>query len=100
MLFWDDFFNETDKDYTYQESEGFIEFIFSVAGLKKEDINIDVNYNTLKINYKDFLDREKNYVFKNQKYDLVKTEANVEDGLLKIKIPIKEENKPLRIEIK
>ncbi len=89
-----------------------------LPGVKKEDINIDVNENTLTISGERKIKEEhKDDVFyKVESYygkfernfelpedaDLDNIEAKFENGVLEIKIPkvVKVENKPKKIEIK
>jgi HSP20 family protein len=89
-----------------------------LPGVKKEDINIDINDNTLTISGERKVKEEhkEDTFYKVESYygrfersfalpedvDVEKIEAEFKDGILEIKIPkiVKVENKPKRIEIK
>ncbi len=89
-----------------------------LPGVKKEDINIDIDENTLTISGERKIKEEhkEDTFYKVESYygkfersfalpedvDVDKIEAEFKDGVLEIKIPkvVKVENKPKRIEIK
>ena len=94
-----------------------IQFEFAVAGLSLEDININFEDDYLKLDIKAKAASETNnwkaikkgirtsssktaYYVPFVKYDVDKAKAAILDGLLTIDIPVKEEAKPKRIEIK
>jgi HSP20 family protein len=92
-----------------------LHFEVACTGLSKEDVDLDIEGDILKISYnkeaKEYEDR--NYIHKGvakrsfnlgykiaSKFDLSKTEAMMENGLLGIRIPFAEEAKPKSIKIK
>ncbi len=97
----------------YEEENG-ISFEFSVVGLEKEDIEVQVQSETLRVKYtRAETENPRNYIYKGiarrsfdlawkvaTKFDLSKLEASMEKGLLKIYVPLSEEKKPKQIEIK
>jgi HSP20 family molecular chaperone IbpA len=98
--YFDSIINNFDEDYIMnKEEDNTIIYKFNVAGVDKENIDIHFEKDLLHIAYKDFKDQEKNYYLTKSKYDYLKTEANVVNGLLILKIPLKEEAKPKKIDI-
>jgi HSP20 family protein len=95
--------------YTKQNDDSF-ELAFDVVGHSKDNISIDVEGNLLKI--KAETTYEEGSILKNlvstldhsirisTTYDLTKTSAEVENGLLLITIPKKEEAKQKKISVK
>jgi len=98
----------------YETKDG---LCFEVAGtgLTKEDININIEGDLLRISYskKEETNNEVNYIHKGiskrsfnlgykvaRKYDLNSADATMENGLLKIVIPFAEESKPKSLTIK
>lgn len=98
----------------YETKDG---LCFEVAGtgLTKEDININIEGDLLRISYskKEETNNEVNYIHKGiskrsfnlgykvaRKYDLNSADATMENGLLKIVIPFAEESKPKSLKIK
>jgi HSP20 family protein len=98
----------------YYNDEG-LHFEVACTGLTKEDISISVEGDLLKISYKkpeseiDF----SGYIYHglsrksfdlgykiSPKYNLSKINAEMENGLLKLHIPVSEESKPKSIKIK
>ena len=92
-----------------------LHFEVACTGLSKEDINLDIEGDILKISYnketKEYEDRT--YIHQGvakrsfnlgykiaSKFDLSKAEAIMENGLLGIRIPFAEESKPKSIKIK
>ena len=92
-----------------------LHFEVACTGLSKEDVELHIEGDTLIIRYdkghKEYEDR--NYIHKGvarrsfslgykiaSKFDLSKTEAMMENGLLGIKIPFAEEAKPKTLKIK
>ncbi len=92
-----------------------LHFEVACTGLSKEDVDLNIEGDILIISYnkeaKEYEDR--NYIHKGvakrsfnlgykiaSKFDLSKTEAMMENGLLGIKIPFSEEAKPKSIKIK
>jgi len=90
--------------------------IFEVActGLTKDDVKIEIEQDTLRISYTRDSDKEdlSNYIYKGlskksfnlaykiaPKYDLSKAQAQMNDGLLIIHIPVAEESKPKSLTI-
>jgi HSP20 family protein len=97
----------------YEEPNG-ITFELAVVGLDKEDIQIQVQGENLRIKYeKPKQEEERVNIYKgiarrsfdlewkvSTKFDLSKLEASLEKGLLTIFVPLSEERKPKMIEIK
>ena len=98
----------------YYDEEG-LHFDVACTGLTKEDISISVEGDLLKISYKkpegelDF----SGYIYHglskksfdlgykiSPKFNLTKVNAEMENGLLKLQIPVSEESKPKTIKIK
>ena len=98
----------------YYNDEG-LHFEVACTGLTKEDISISVEGDLLKISYKkpegelDF----SGYIYHglskksfdlgykiSPKFNLTKVNAEMENGLLKLQIPVSEESKPKTIKIK
>ena len=98
----------------YYDDEG-LHFDVACTGLTKEDISISVEGDLLKISYKkpeveiDF----SGYIYHglsrksfdlgykiSPKFNLTKINAEMENGLLKLHIPVSEESKPKTIKIK
>ena len=98
----------------YYDDEG-LHFDVACTGLTKEDISISVEGDLLKISYKkpenelDF----SGYIYHglsrksfdlgykiSPKFNLTKINAEMENGLLKLHIPVSEESKPKTINIK
>jgi HSP20 family protein len=98
----------------YYNDEG-LHFEVACTGLTKEDLDISVEGDLLKISYtkpKEDLDFS-GYIYHglskksfdlgykiSPKYNLTKIDAGMENGLLKLHIPISEESKPKSIKIK
>lgn len=95
--------------YTKQNDDSY-ELAFEVVGHSKDDISIDVEGNLLKIKAETKI--EEDSIIKNlvstldhsirvsDKFDLTKTSAEVENGILLITIPKKEEAKQKKISVK
>ena len=98
----------------FYDDEG-LHFEVACTGLTKEDVILDIEGDTLKINYKkpeeeDFHQgmihnglSKKSFDLRYKiapKFNLSKTDAALENGLLKIFIPLAEEAKPKSIKIK
>ena len=93
-----------------------LHFEVACTGLSKEDINLDIEGDILKISYQRFEKKEyedRTYIHQGvakrsfnlgykiaSKFDLSKAEAMMENGLLGIRIPFAEESKPKSIKIK
>jgi HSP20 family protein len=100
---------DTAVGYTKQNDDSY-ELAFDVVGHSKDNISIDVEGNLLKI--KAETTYEEGSILKNlvsnlnhsirisNTYDLTKTSAEVENGLLLITIPKKEEAKQKKISVK
>jgi HSP20 family protein len=98
------------------EDESGLHFEIAGTGLTKEDINISVEGDILKISYKkeDTDEPERKFFHRGitrksfdlgyriplSKYDLSTAEAEMENGLLRIDIPIAEQAKPKTLTIK
>lgn len=98
-------FDKLTKDYHYEESENDITFEFSLPGYKKEDIEVSIIDNKLKVSSK--VKDEKSKWRKEFKYEYYISQntvnqegvsAKFEDGILKVIIPKKEKTKT-KIEI-
>lgn len=98
----------------YYTNQG-LHFDIACTGLDKKDINIDIEGNLLKIKYNKTSKEAdySGYIHKGlsqksfnlgyqiaPKYQLDKTEAEMENGLLRIFIPISEKEKPKSLKIK
>ncbi len=100
---------DTALGYTKQNDDSY-EIAFDVVGHSKENISIDVEGNLLKI--KAEIKVDENSVIKNlvsslehtirisSNYDITQTSAEVENGILLITIPKKEEAKQKKISVK
>jgi HSP20 family molecular chaperone IbpA len=105
-------------DLSIDESTKNIQFEFAVAGLSIDDIDISFEDDYLKLNIKA---KERNddcfnwkpikkgirtsysktsYYIPFAKYDVAKATASILDGILSIFVPIREDAKPKKIEIK
>lgn len=98
----------------YENSEG-LYFEVACVGLDKEEISIDIEGDILKISYekKPSPETENHYIHKGiakrsfnlgykiaSKFNLVKSEAKMDKGLLHIFIPLSEGSKPKSLTIK
>jgi len=100
----------------YYDQEG-LYFEIACTGLTKEDISIEIESDVLRISYSKPKDEEKldlsGYIYHGlsrksfslgykiaPKFDLTKVDAEMENGLLKISIPLTKEAKPKAIKIK
>jgi HSP20 family protein len=97
----------------YEEEDG-ITFELAVVGIEKDDLEIQVQGENLRITYsRPESEKERYYIYKgiarrsfdlawkvSSKFNLSKLEASMEKGLLKIYVPITEDKKPKLIEIK
>ena len=101
------------------ETKHGLHFEVACTGLSKEDVELNIEGDVLKISYSkdaeaaDAEAQERNYIHRGvakrsfnlgykiaPKFDLSKTEAMMENGLLGIRIPFAEEAKPKAIKIK
>lgn len=96
----------------YEEDNG-ITFELAVVGLDKEDIQIQVQGENLRIKYERPQSEDRPHIYKgiarrsfdlewkvSTKFDLSKLEATLDKGLLKIFVPLSDEKKPKLVEIK
>lgn len=102
----------------FEDPQG-LHFEIACTGLSKEDVNIDIEGDVLKVSYArpkgdDSPDSEdRTYLVKNvarrsfnlgykisTRFDLTKAEANMQGGLLHISIPFAESSKPRSLKIK
>lgn len=96
------------------ETDDGLQFEFAVVGLNADDIEINAENEVLRVQYTkpEIKDSEK-YLYKgihkrafnlawkiSTRYNLNEIDAEIDKGLLIIKIPLKPESKPKRIEIK
>jgi HSP20 family molecular chaperone IbpA len=99
----------------YADEDGTLQLEFAVAGYKKDEVKVKFEDDHLILQLTPVKEEVKTKVFQKaiklsesttkayvpfSKYDIAKAEAALEDGLLKVSIPVKEEAKPLSIEIK
>ena len=101
--------NQSTLGYTKQNDDTY-QLAFNVTGIRKEDVSIDVEGNLLKI--KGETKYKEDSIFKNlvssvdhtirisSNYDISQTSAEVENGILLITIPKKEEAKQKKISVK
>lgn len=96
----------------YETNEGLVLDIAAI-GLDKPDVKIDIKDDVLSVSHKKEEKKEgDNYAYRgitqksfnlawriNDKFDLTKTKASLEKGLLRIVIPIAPEKKPKEIEV-
>ena len=102
----------------FEDPQG-LHFEIACTGLTKEDVNIDIEGDVLKVSYTrpkgdDSPDSEdRTYLVKNvarrsfnlgykisTRFDLTKADANMQGGLLHISIPFAESSKPRSLKIK
>ncbi len=102
-----------------QETDGGLKIELTAVGLNKDEIDIIVDSETLRVAYRkteDEKEKEKNeyrYLHRSikkasfdiawkisSKYDLAKLEAKLDKGLLTLEIPFAKENKPKKVTIK
>jgi len=90
----------------YETQDG-LHFEIACTGLSKDDINISLEHDVLRVSYdKEEFDSEKKYLTRgiakrsfnlgykiSSKFDLGKADAEMTNGLLKISIPFAEETK-------
>lgn len=101
--------NESFVGYSKQNEDSY-QIAINVIGIRKEDVSIDVEGNLLKI--KGETKYKEDSIFKNlvssldhsirisTNYDINQTSAEVENGILLITIPKKEEAKQKKISVK
>ena len=97
------------------ETQHGLHFEVACTGLTKEDVEINIEGDILRISYNKETGEyvERNYIYKGvakrsfnlgykiaSKFDLLKSEAMMENGLLAIRIPFAEEAKPKSLKIK
>jgi len=127
-LFFKDFFGEDDffsplptiKKIEYPtdiyETEEGLNIDIAAVGLDKPDVKIDIKDDVLTVSHAkeaSTSEKEERYAYRgitqksfklawriNEKFDITKTTASLEKGLLKIVIPIAPEKKPKEIEVK
>ena len=98
----------------YEDDDG-IYFDIACTGLNKKQIDVNVENDILKVSYKrestELVDKHVHYsgIAKRsfnlgwkiaRRFDLAKIEASMNDGLLKLFIPLTPENKPKSVSIK
>lgn len=99
----------------YYNKEG-LNFEIACTGLSKEDVNISIEEDILKISYnkpEQKTDDSVSFIHRglsqrsfdlgykiSPKFELSKTDATLENGLLKINIPVAEQAKPKQLVIK
>jgi len=98
------------------ETKHGLHFEVACTGLSKEDVEINIEGDVLRISHNkdnNIENLERNYIYKGiakrsfnlgykitSKFDLSKAEAMMENGLLAIRIPFAEEAKPKALKIK
>jgi HSP20 family protein len=95
------------------ETEHGLCFELAVVGLDKEDLDIQVDGDTLRVTHDGKQDQERNYITRGiarrsfdlawtvaSKFDLSKLEAKMDKGLLIVSIPYAESKAPKKISIK
>ena len=95
------------------ETENGLCFELAVVGLDKEDLDIQVDGDTLRVTHDGKQDQERNYIARGiarrsfdlawkvaSKFDLSKLEAKMDKGLLIVNIPYAESKAPKKISIK
>lgn len=118
-FFGDDFFSPLPSlkkiDYPvdiYETKDG-INLNLAAIGLEKSDIKIDIKDDVISVSHKKEEKTEKeNYAYRgitqksfsfawriSEKFDVSKTQASLEKGLLRINIPLAPEKKPNEIQI-
>lgn len=95
------------------ETENGLRFELAVVGLDKEDINIQIDGDTLRISHDKEIEQERSYIQRgiarrsfdlawkiSSKLDISKLEAKLDKGLLIIDIPYAIEKAPKKVTIK
>jgi HSP20 family protein len=95
------------------ETDNGLCFELAVVGLDKEDLDIQVDGDTLRVTHDGKQDQERNYITRGiarrsfdlawkvaSKFDLSKLEAKMDKGLLIVSIPYAESKAPKKISIK
>lgn len=101
--------NQSAVGYTKQNDDSY-QLAFNVTGIRKEDVSIDVEGNLLKIKgetkykedslLKNLVSLVDHTIRISSNYDISQTSAEVENGILLITIPKKEEAKQKKISVK
>ena len=101
--------NQSAVGYTKQNDDSY-QLAFNVTGIQKEDVSIDVEGNLLKIKgetkykedsiLKNLVSSVDHTIRISSNYDISQTSAEVENGILLITIPKKEEAKQKKISVK
>lgn len=101
--------NQSAVGYTKQNDDSY-QLAFNVIGIKKEDVSIDVEGNLLKVKgetkykedsiLKNLVSSVDHTIRISSNYDISQTSAEVENGILLITIPKKEEAKQKKISVK
>ena len=86
-------------NYDYQKTDGGYEFVCEVPGYTKENIELSVKEDILAIEGKKDKKTFKFEVALSKNVDLTKITATCKDGILTIKLPVAEVNKPHKINI-
>ena len=103
-----DFFNEfsfgkTDfhkERHIHKETDEGYEYRLNLAGFKRENINVNVENDTLNIEAKQGDKKLSDTFWIPEDADVKASVARYEDGILYIKLNKKESSKPLNIEVK
>ena len=119
-FFGDDFFSplptlkKIDYPVDIYETEEGLNIDIAAIGLDKQDVKIDVKNDVLTVEhqskqeseiskcaYRGITRKSFRHAWRiNDKFDLTKTQAELDKGLLKISIPLAPEKKPKEVEIK
>lgn len=96
------------------DEDGTLHFEFAVAGYKKEEVELKFEDDHLVLHLNPAKEEAKGKVFQKaiklsesttrayvpfSKYDVSKVDASLADGLLKVSVPVKEEAKPITVQI-
>jgi len=92
--------NNKDVRYTYQVKENELVIKFELAGKSKEDVKVYVDKGVLgiKVNNKYYYGIDNKFYDLND-FDFSASTATMKNGLLMVKVPVKEESKSQEIKI-
>ena len=105
--------NKVSHPVDLYETEKGLNFDIACTGISKDEIEIQLNGDILRVNYDRNEEDDKEYIYKGiakrsfnlgwkiaRRFDLTKIEGSMKDGLLKLFIPLTPESKPKTISIK
>jgi HSP20 family molecular chaperone IbpA len=94
-IFGNSIFDKSAKEIQYQDFDGRRWLFLEYPGVKREDLTIKNENGTLKITAVKIVGNQETTLKKNISaspyFDLSKLEAKLEDGILKLSVPIKED---------